>query len=88
MNAISLANAQNSLVRQILNITDIEVLNKVEQVLNAMNPVTFSVIGNSHTTEKSRKEYLKDWEDVCVQIRDAREGKLKGRSVEELINEL
>lgn len=39
-------------------------------------------------TDKSRAETESDWQEVCRTIKEAREGKIQGRPVEELLDEL
>lgn len=77
---------KNSLIRQILDTDSSDLLNKVEQLFRRETKKA------AKTTEDddcmTKEEILAGFSEACKEIKLAREGKLKGRPAEELINEL
>lgn len=53
-----------------------------------MDEETVNTVSEEMVPYKTKTEVLADWEEACNTIKSAREGKIKGRPVEELLNEL
>lgn len=73
---------KNYLIRQILDTDNPDLLNKVEKLFHR---------GAKKAVEEdymTKEEILAGFNEACKEIKLAREGKLKGRPAEELINEL
>ncbi len=90
MNTMTIQSAQNDLIHQILEIQDMDVLDRVKRLLlriKVEKPVAVEMATDA-CVAKSKEEVLTDWTEVCQTIKLAREGKIEGRPIEEVLNEL
>lgn len=95
MNATTIQSSQNDLIRQILGIEDAEVLKRIKKYIAKTakkvqfrtQPLIESEI-NETIPDLTKEELVDDLNAMCEQIKLVRAGKLKGRPVEELLNEL
>lgn len=75
---------KNHLIRQILDTDNSDLLSKVEKLFRREAKKAVEAEEDCMTKE----EILAGFNEACKEIKLAREGKLKGRPAEELINEL
>lgn len=92
MNTITLESVQNELIREILNTDNIHVLEKLKEMLHRegkkSNTVTTSLVSEKAKPYMTKAEILAGLAEACEDMKLAREGKLEGRPIEELLNEL
>lgn len=94
MSTISIQADQNSLIREILQIQDSDVLHSIKiYIRNVVNDVKSHVATSDAEIDESvpdltKEELVADLNEMCEQIKLVRAGKLKGRPAEELLNEL
>lgn len=80
---------QNNLIRRVLEVQDMKLLKEAMKLLShTEDEETVNTVSEEIVPYKTKAEVLSDWEEVCDTIKLAREGKIKGRPVEELLNEL
>ena len=80
MNTISLQSEQNELIRRILEVKDLSLLKKVEDLLNA-EEAKVSNVKEPVTSYMSRQE-------IEAHIKQVQEGKLQPINAEDLLHEL
>ena len=87
MSTITLESIQNELIREILDIKNVKVLESVRKTLVHAKKEMESV---STMVAEDEEPYMTKSEimEACKDIKLMREGKLKGRPIEELLNEL
>jgi len=73
---------RGELVRDILNIDDIDILKKIRQNIS----VLLSRVHGVGT--KSKADILADLDGIFANLKDMKDGKIQGRSVENLFNEI
>ena len=83
MSTITLESIQNELIREILDIKNVKVLESVRKTLVHAKKEMESV-----STMVAEGEIMDGLSEACKDIKLMREGKLKGRPIEELLNEL
>ena len=91
MNTISLESMQTELIREILNTDNMQVLEKLKKVLKydiKGSEAMPNVVAEAAEPYKTKAEIIADLKEVCKDMKLAREGKLKGRPFEDLLNEL
>lgn len=89
MDAMTVQTVQNNLIRRVLEVQDMNLLKKAMKLLShTEDEETVNTVSEEMAPYKTKAEVLADWEEVCDTIKSAREGKIKGRPVEELLNEL
>lgn len=82
---------QNELIREILDIKNVKVLESVKKTLIHAKKERESASTLAAEDEKSymtKSEIMDGLSEACKDIKLMREGKLKGRPIEELLNEL
>lgn len=89
-NSIELEAYKAELAREILMSNSRQLLDKVKMVLHGESPTNFNIVREEEVEYKSRTkvEVLSDLEYACQEAKLIREGKVKGISAEDLLNEL
>lgn len=87
MNTISLQSEQNELIRRILDVKDLSLLKKVEDLLNA-EEAKVSNVKEPVTSYMSRQEIEAHIEQACKEAKLIQEGKLQPINAEDLLHEL
>lgn len=87
MDTLTLEIEKNKLIRQILDIEDISILKKVRSLLSSEEKHA-NCVAEEEVPYMTKKEILAGFNDACKDIKLAREGKLQGRPIEDLLNEL
>lgn len=89
-NSIELEAYKAELAREILMSNSRQLLDKVKMVLHGESLTITNVVREESITYKSRSkaEMLDDFEGACQEAKLIREGKIKGISAEDLLNEL
>lgn len=87
MSVASLQVTQNNLIREILGITDIDLLKRLEQFLRRDQAESLGdVVAEEPCIVKS--EILSNVDKACKEYQLIKQGKLKAISKEELLNDL
>ena len=90
-NTMSLEAVQTELIRDILNVSDIHILEKLKSVLrreankadeNAM------MVAEDEVSYMTKDEILANFDQACKELKLNLEGKLEFKDAEELLNEL
>ena len=91
MSTITLESIQNELIREILDIKNVKVLESVRKTLvhakKEMESVS-TMVAEDEEPYMTKSEIMDGLSEACKDIKLMREGKLKGRPIEELLNEL
>lgn len=87
MNAANLQAAQNNLIREILGITDVNLLERIEQFLRR-DKVDASADVVAEEPCMTKAEILSHVDRACKEYQLIKQGKLKAISKEELLNDL
>lgn len=87
MNAANLQAAQNNLIREILGITDVNLLERIEQFLRR-DKVDASADVVAEEPCMTKAEILSHVDQACKEYQLIKQGKLKAISKEELLNDL
>lgn len=87
MNTISLQSEQNELIRRILDVKDLSLLKKVEDLLNA-EEAKVSNVKEPVTSYMSSQEIKAHIEQACKEAKLIEEGKLQSINAEDLLHEL
>ena len=91
MSTITLESIQNELIREILDIKNVKVLESVRKTLvhakKEMESVS-TMVAEDVEPYMTIIEIMDGLSEACIDIKLMREGKLKGRPIEELLNEL
>ena len=86
MSTITLESIQNELIREILDIKNVKVLESVRKTLvhakKEMESIS-TMVAEDEEPYMTKSEIMDGLSETCM-----REGKLKGRPIEELLNEL
>lgn len=92
MSTITLESVQNELIREILNTDNIHVLEKLKEMLHRegkkSNTEATFLESEKAKPYMTKAEILTGLAEACGDIKLARERKLEGRPIEELLNEL
>ena len=91
MNTITLESMQTELIREILDIKNVKVLESVKETLNHAKKEMESastIVAEDEESYMTKSEIMDGLTEACKDIKLMREGKLKGRPIEELLNEL
>ena len=88
MSTITLESIQNELIREILDIKNVKVLESVRKTLVHAKKEMESVSTMVAEPYMTKSEIMDGLSEACKDIKLMREGKLKGRPIEELLNEL
>ncbi len=86
MGAISLQAAQNDIIRQVLNTQDIHLLDKIKSLFIMKESSDACLVSEEPCMAK--EEILSGFDEALQELKSYREGKLKLRPVEEVLNEL
>lgn len=81
MATINLQMEQNDIIRRVLNIEDTNLLTQIKKFITERAP-------DDDYRPKTKAEIMADIKEAFIIAKAAREGKIKGRPVEELLNEL
>jgi hypothetical protein len=82
MATINLQMEQNDIIRRVLNIEDANLLTRIKNFISENAPT------NDDYRPKTKAEVMTELKEAFLVAKAAREGKIKGRPVEELLNEL
>ena len=82
MATINLQVEQNDIIRRVLTIEDANLLTRIKDFISENAPT------NDDYRPKTKAEIMADLKEAFIIAKAAREGKIKGRPVEELLNEL
>ena len=86
MNTISLQSEQNELIRRILDVKDLSLLKKVEDLLNAEEAKVSNV--KEPVTSYMSRQIEAHIEQACKEAKLIQEGKLQPTNAEDLLHEL
>ena len=90
-NTMSLEAVQTELIRDILNVSDIHILEKLKSVLRReANKADESVmmVAEDEVSYMTKDEILANFDQACKELKLNLEGKLEFKDAEELLNEL
>lgn len=82
MATINLQVEQNDIIRRVLTIEDANLLTRIKNFISENAPT------NDDYRPKTKAEVMTELKEAFLVAKAAREGKMKGRPVEELLNEL
>ena len=82
MATINLQVEQNDIIRRVLTIEDANLLTRIKDFISENAPT------NDDYRPKTKAEVMTELREAFLVAKAAREGKIKGRPVEELLNEL
>ena len=82
MATINLQMEQNDIIRRVLNIEDTNLLTQIKNFITECAPE------DDDYRPKTKAEIMADLKEAFIIAKAAREGKIKGRPIEELLNEL
>ena len=82
MATINLQVEQNDIIRRVLTIEDANLLTRIKDFISENAPT------NDDYRPKTKAEVMTERKEAFLVAKAAREGKIKGRPVEELLNEL
>lgn len=93
MSAVSLESLQNEVIRDVLNINDVNVLKKVKDLLRreerkASEAEVPSVVSEDEVPYMTKEEILANFDQACKELKLNLEGKLELKKAEDLLNEL
>lgn len=93
MSAVSLESLQNEVIRDVLNINDVNVLKKVKDLLRreerkASEAEVLSVMSEGEVPYMTKEEILANFDQACKELKLNLEGKLELKKAEDLLNEL
>lgn len=84
---MTLEAAKNEIIREILDVNNIEILNKIKNLLHREGK-QINVVAEEQLPYLTKAEVLAGFDDACKEIKQAAEGKLKGIPLNEFLNEL
>lgn len=87
MNTTTLEVEKNRLIRQILDVDNIEVIKKIKNILHREEKIA-EVTEEEEDRYLTKDEVLANFNQVAKEIRLRKEGKLKGTPLTEFLNEL
>jgi hypothetical protein len=82
MATINLQVEQNDIIRRVLTIEDANLLTRIKDFISENAPAS------DDYRPKTKAEVMTELKEAFLVAKAAREGKIKGRPVEELLNEL
>ena len=82
MATINLQVEQNDIIRRVLTIEDANLLTRIKNFISENAPT------NDDYRPKTKAEVMTELKEAFLVAKAAREGKIKGRPVDELLNEL
>ena len=90
-NVMSLEAVQTELIRDILNIDDILILEKVRKMLRREEKIAEQgtlCVAEEEVPYMTKAEILENFDQACKELKLNLEGKLEFKDAEELLNEL
>ena len=87
MTTMALEIEKNELIRRILEVNDMEILEKIKRVL-LQEEKKINVVAEEKVPYRTKSEILADFNDACKEIKQAQEGTLEGRHLKDLLDEL
>ena len=78
---------KNELIRRILEVNDMEILEKIKRLL-LQEEKKINVVAEEKVPYRTKSEILTDFNDACKEIKQAQEGTLEGRPLKDLLDEL
>ena len=87
MSAVSLETLQNEVIRDVLNVNDVNILKKVKKLLHKEERKASSAEVPSVVSE-TKEEILANFDQACKELKLNLEGKLELKKAEDLLNEL
>ena len=92
MATLTLETLQNELIREVLNVNDINVLKKVKNLLRReerkLSDAQASVLSEEEAPYMTKEEILANFDQACKELKLNLEGKLELKSAEDLLKEL
>lgn len=92
MATLTLETLQNELIREVLNVNDINVLKKVKNLLRReerkSSDARASVLSEEEAPYMTKEEILANFDQACKELKLNLEGKLELKSMEDLLKEL
>lgn len=92
MSTMTLEAMQNELMREILNIDDLHLLEKIKKMIHRNDQkaesATPNVVSEDAAPYMSKAEILEGLAEACKELKQNLEGKLEFKPAEELLNEL
>lgn len=90
-NTMSLEAVQTELIRDILNVSDIHILEKLRKVIRREEKKAeecATVVAEDEVPYLTKTEILANFDQACKELKLNLEGKLEFKDAEELLNEL
>ena len=87
MAAMTLEAEKNELIRRILDVNDIDILEKIKKLLY-QEEKNIDIVAEERVPYRTKAEILADFDEACKEMKQAQEGKLEGKPLEDLLNEL
>lgn len=84
---IALEVEKNEIIRRILNVDNIDVLNRIKRLLHSED-MEGCILEEDATIYLTKSEVLSRFDDACKEMKEVREGKLKGTPLNEFLDEL
>ena len=78
---------KNELIRRILEINNVEILEKIKRLL-LQEEKNIHIVAEEKIPYRTKSEILADFNDACKEIKQAQEGTLEGRPLKDLLDEL
>lgn len=93
MSAVSLETLQNEVIRDVLNINDINILKKVKNLLQKEERKVSrvevpSVVSEDEVPYMTKEEILANFDQACKELKLNLEGKLEFKTLKEALDEL
>lgn len=93
MSAVSLETLQNEVIRDVLNINDVNVLKKVKNLLRKEERKTPSaevpsVVSEEEVPYLTKEEILANFDQACKELKLNLEGKLEFKTLKDALDEL
>ena len=87
MAAMTVEAEKNELIRRILDVNDINILEKIKKLLH-QEEKNIDIVAEERVPYRTKAEILADFDEACKEMKQAQEGKLEGKPLEDLLNEL
>ena len=93
MSAVSLETLQNEVIRDVLNVNDVNILKKVKKLVHkeerkASSAEVPSVVSEDEAPYMTKEEILANFDQACKELKLNLEGKLEFKTLKEALDEL